>query len=88
MENVYSITGLPRDCAPAVSFSPPFSLMDQVSSVGHMYPASMKPLEMTMAEILEAEQDLKEQQKVIEERLAELEKRKHNISSAKDIEAN
>ena len=41
-----------------------------------------------VAEIMEAEQDLKEQQKVIEERLAELEKRKHNISSAKDIEAN
>ena len=62
---------------------------DQVSSVGHMYPASMKQdKKMTMDEIMEAEHDLKEQQRLIQERLADLERRKSAMHHGKDIESN
>ena len=61
---------------------------DQVSSVGHMYAASMKnEKNMNMDEILEAEHDLKEQQREIKERLADLERRRRAMGGGKDVES-
>ena len=50
---------------------------EQVSSVGHMYPAPMfHEKKMTMEEILKAEEELTEQNRAIEERLAELQRKR------------
>jgi hypothetical protein len=62
---------------------------NQVSSVGHMYPASMKnDKKMSMDEIMEAENDLKEQQREIQERLAMMKRRKAALQGGgKDVES-
>ena len=53
---------------------------EQGSQVGHMYPdiTSLVKKEMTMDEILKAEEELKEQNRVIEERLADLQRKREN----------